>query len=123
GGALEEGSGHRERIGAAESEQGRARHEGPGSQDRRTEDAGSQHRFARVGDGDGGGRRAVDGLGGRRLMHTHGKKYNQAAKNRDVAASYQPRQALEIVKSSAYAKFDETVEVAVRLGVDPRHAD
>jgi len=56
-------------------------------------------------------------------MHTHGKKYNQAAKNRDVAASYQPRQALEIVKSSAYAKFDETVEVAVRLGVDPRHAD
>src|SRR5439155_12929291 len=80
-------------------------------------------RFARVGDGDGGGRRAVDGLGGRRLMHTHGKKYNQAAKNRDVAASYQPRQALEIVKSSAYAKFDETVEVAVRLGVDPRHAD
>ena len=56
-------------------------------------------------------------------MRTHGKKYNSAAKNRDIAASYQPRQALEIVKKSAYAKFDETVEVAVRLGVDPRHAD
>ena len=36
---------------------------------------------------------------------------------------YQPKQALEIVKTSAFAKFDETVEVAVRLGVDPRHAD
>lgn len=56
-------------------------------------------------------------------MRTHGKKYNGAAKNRDIAANYQPRQALEIVKKSAYAKFDETVEVAVRLGVDPRHAD
>jgi len=56
-------------------------------------------------------------------MRTHGKKYNGAAKNRDIAASYQPRAALEIVKKSAYAKFDETVEIAVRLGVDPRHAD
>ncbi len=56
-------------------------------------------------------------------MRTHGKKYNTAAKNRDIASSYQARQAIDIVKKSAYAKFDETVEVAVRLGVDPRHAD
>jgi large subunit ribosomal protein L1 len=56
-------------------------------------------------------------------MRAHGKKYNAAAKNRDIASTYAPRQALEIVKKSAYAKFDETVEVAVRLGVDPRHAD
>ncbi|HKW46213.1 MAG TPA: 50S ribosomal protein L1 [Gemmatimonadaceae bacterium] len=56
-------------------------------------------------------------------MRTHGKKYNAAAKNRDIASTYQARQALEIVKKSAFAKFDETVEVAVRLGVDPRHAD
>jgi large subunit ribosomal protein L1 len=56
-------------------------------------------------------------------MRTHGKKYTAAAKNRDIATTYQPRQALEIVKKSAFAKFDETVEVAVRLGVDPRHAD
>ena len=53
----------------------------------------------------------------------HGKKYRAAEKNRDVAASYQAKQALEIVKKSAFAKFDETVEVAVRLGVDPKHAD
>jgi large subunit ribosomal protein L1 len=56
-------------------------------------------------------------------MHAHGKKYETAAKNRDIASTYQPRQALEIIKKSAFAKFDETVEVAVRLGVDPRHAD
>jgi large subunit ribosomal protein L1 len=56
-------------------------------------------------------------------MHTHGKKYRAAAKGRDEAAVYQPKQALEIVKTSAFAKFDETVEVAVRLSVDPRHAD
>lgn len=56
-------------------------------------------------------------------MRTHGKKYNAAAKNRDIAATYAARQALEIIKKSSFAKFDETVEVAVRLGVDPRHAD
>ena len=56
-------------------------------------------------------------------MHTHGKKYTAAAKNREITSTYAARQALEIVKKSAFAKFDETVEVAVRLGVDPRHAD
>ena len=56
-------------------------------------------------------------------MREHGKKYTTAAKNRDIATIYQPSQALEIVKKSAFAKFDETVEIAVRLGVDPRHAD
>jgi large subunit ribosomal protein L1 len=56
-------------------------------------------------------------------MRTHGKKYTAAAKNREIASNYAPRQALEIIKKSSYAKFDETVEVAVRLGVDPRHAD
>jgi large subunit ribosomal protein L1 len=56
-------------------------------------------------------------------MRTHGKKYRQAAEHRDIVASYGPRQALEMVKGNAFAKFDETVEVAVRLGVDPRHAD
>ena len=53
----------------------------------------------------------------------HGKKYRAAEKNREITTSYAPKQALEIVKKSAFAKFDETVEVAVRLGVDPKHAD
>jgi large subunit ribosomal protein L1 len=53
----------------------------------------------------------------------HGKKYRKSAENRTEGQAYQSRQALELVKTGAYAKFDETVEVAVRLGVDPRHAD
>ena len=56
-------------------------------------------------------------------MRRHGKKYTAAAAKRDAATRYQAKQAIDLVKSSAFAKFDETVEVAVRLGVDPRHAD
>ncbi len=56
-------------------------------------------------------------------MRTHGKKYRNAAKAVDIATRYQPRQAIDLVKTASYAKFDETIEIAVRLGVDPRHAD
>jgi large subunit ribosomal protein L1 len=56
-------------------------------------------------------------------MRKHGKKYTAAATTRDIATRYQAKQAIDLVKSAAFAKFDETVEVAVRLGVDPRHAD
>jgi large subunit ribosomal protein L1 len=56
-------------------------------------------------------------------MREHGKKYRAAAERRQLDTQYQPRQALDIVKGAAFAKFDETVEVAIRLGVDPRHAD
>ena len=56
-------------------------------------------------------------------MRQHGKKYTAAAQKRDAATRYQAKQAIDLVKSAAFAKFDETVEIAVRLGVDPRHAD
>ena len=57
-------------------------------------------------------------------MKTHGKKFRAAAEKRgNPETRYQPRQAIDIVKSTAFAKFDETVEIAVRLGVDPKHAD
>jgi len=56
-------------------------------------------------------------------MPQHGKKYRAAAEKRDVDAKVPARQALGYVKENAFAKFDESVEVAVRLGVDPRHAD
>jgi len=56
-------------------------------------------------------------------MRTHGKKFRAAAETVNAATAYQARQALDLVKGAAFAKFDETVEVAVRLGVDPRHAD
>ena len=52
-----------------------------------------------------------------------GKKYADAAKKYDRDAQFTPTEALTLVKSMASAKFDETVDVAVRLGVDPRKAD
>ncbi len=52
-----------------------------------------------------------------------GKKYKAAAAKVDRAQLYDVPQAVALVKSSAFAKFDETVEVAMRLGVDPKHAD
>src|SRR5713226_8325639 len=51
-----------------------------------------------------------------------GKKYNESAKLVEPHA-YTLAEAMPLVKKAAYAKFDETVEVAVRLGVDPKHAD
>ncbi len=56
-------------------------------------------------------------------MAKHGKKYLAAAAKIDPDRSYSPSEALELARESATAKFDETVEVHVRLGVDPRHAD
>lgn len=52
-----------------------------------------------------------------------GKKYQEALKLIDREATYEPQEAMELVKKAASAKFDETVEVAVRLGVDPRKQD
>lgn len=56
-------------------------------------------------------------------MKTHGKKFRAASTKVDRAVNYQPKQALELVKGAAFAKFDETVDIAVRLGVDPKHSD
>ena len=53
----------------------------------------------------------------------HGKKYVEAAKAIDRAALYDPEEAIALVKKTATAKFDETVEVHVRTGCDGRHAD
>lgn len=52
-----------------------------------------------------------------------GKNYQQASEKLDSLVLYEPREALELVKEIAKAKFDETVEVHIKLGVDPRHAD
>lgn len=52
-----------------------------------------------------------------------GKNYLESAKLVDRAALYTPEEALDLAVKTAKAKFDETIELHVRLGVDPRHAD
>jgi large subunit ribosomal protein L1 len=56
-------------------------------------------------------------------MAQHGKKYSEALTKVDREALYGLAEAIDLIKSLASAKFDETVELAVRLGVDPRKAD
>lgn len=56
-------------------------------------------------------------------MAKRGKQYRAALEKLDREREYTPEEAVALVKQMAYAKFDETVEVALKLGVDPRHAD
>lgn len=56
-------------------------------------------------------------------MAKHGKKYIEVAKLVDRLKYYPPAEAVDLLKKTSYPKFDGTVEVHVRLGVDPRHAD
>lgn len=56
-------------------------------------------------------------------MPRHGKKYREAREKVDRTRRYELEEALGLVKELASAKFEETVEMAVRLGVNPRHAD
>ena len=53
----------------------------------------------------------------------HGKKYQDSIKLIEKQKLYDPREGIETVLSTAKAKFDETIEASIRLGVDPRHAD
>ena len=53
----------------------------------------------------------------------HGKKYVEAAKNIDRMTQYEAEEAIALVKKSASAKFDETVELHLRTGCDGRHAE
>jgi large subunit ribosomal protein L1 len=53
----------------------------------------------------------------------HDKRLNAAAKNVDASKAYALAEAIALVKKNATAKFDETIEIAMNLGIDPRHAD
>lgn len=53
----------------------------------------------------------------------HGKKYTESAKQYDRAKQYEAGEAIDLVLNNAKAKFDETIELHVRLGVDPKQAD
>ncbi len=56
-------------------------------------------------------------------MPNHGKKYGEAMKRFDRTAAYPAREAIDLIKSLAYARFDETVEAVFKLGIDSRKAD
>ncbi len=56
-------------------------------------------------------------------MVKHGKKYQEAVKLLDKTKMYPPQEAIELVKKMAHTKFDETVELHLRMGVDPRNAN
>ncbi|KPV52430.1 50S ribosomal protein L1 [Kouleothrix aurantiaca] len=57
------------------------------------------------------------------MARDHGKKYTEALKKVDRAQLYAPQDAVALIKSTSFTKFDATVEVHLRLGIDPRHAD
>jgi large subunit ribosomal protein L1 len=56
-------------------------------------------------------------------MPKHGKKFRESLSQYDREKLYEPREAMELMKQFAKANFDESVEVHMRLGIDPRHAE
>jgi len=56
-------------------------------------------------------------------MARHGKKYQESAQVIDGAKAYHPQEAIELTKNAAHVRFDETVELHLRMGVDPRNAN
>src|ERR1043165_3063861 len=56
-------------------------------------------------------------------MSQHGKRYAKASEGLDREKTYGLDEAVKMVKAGAKAKFDETIEISMNLGVDPRHAD
>lgn len=57
------------------------------------------------------------------MARDHGKKFEEAARQVDRMRTYTPQEAIALAKQISFTKFPETVEVHMRLGVDPRHAD
>jgi large subunit ribosomal protein L1 len=56
-------------------------------------------------------------------MGKHGRKYSEASGKVDSTRTYHPQEAISLAKEASYTGFDETVELHLRMGVDPRHAD
>jgi large subunit ribosomal protein L1 len=56
-------------------------------------------------------------------MPKHGKKFQEAAARIDSNKNYPPMEALQLAKETSFSRFDGTIEVHIRLGVDPRHAE
>ncbi len=95
-----------------------------GARDRRSKDERSELRHHRSGHEDGRGLSPFDGRrGGGVTVMAIGKRLKKAREGVDREKLYPLADAIKMVKERAKSKFDETVEIAINLGVDPRHAD
>src|SRR6266705_1536328 len=96
----------------------------PGARDRRSKDEGSELRHHRSGHENGRGLGPFDGRrGGGVTVMAIGKRLKKASEGDDREKLYPLADAIKMVKERAKSKFDETIEIAINLGVDPRHAD
>src|SRR5436190_10981438 len=118
------GAAPRQGLRGAEPRQGRTAHPQSGPPDCRDEDARPERARHRAGDADRGRDGAVDGRrDGRAPMSSRGKNYRNARATFDREQEYSPVQAIRLLKDMQTSKFDETVEVHFRLGLNVRHAD
>src|SRR5207244_936923 len=117
------GAAGREGFGRAEPREDRPAHQRPGAPDRRDEDAGPERPRRRPGDADHRRHRPVDGRRNGRALMAHGKNYRNAKSLFEREHEYSPAEAVRIIKQMPTAKFDETIEVHFRLGLNVRHAD
>src|SRR4029079_3200808 len=113
----------RQGLGRAEPPQGRSPLARPGPPDRGDEAAGPERARHRPRGVDHRGHRPLDGRGGGSLMADRGKRYVEARGKIDRESTYSPVEAIRMLKGFDGAKFDETVEVHFRLGLNVRHAD
>src|SRR5271154_4846870 len=99
--------------------------QGAGARDRPAEDRRPQLRHDRSGDVDDRRLGPLDGpaSGGGLTMAHHGKRVLKAREGVERTKLYGLADAVRLVKTNATAKFDETVELSINLGVDPKHAD
>ena len=103
---------------------GRQGDQGAGQRDRRAEDEGFELRQHRIGHEDDRGLRPFDGPGGDGVTTMAiGKRTKAIREGVDRNKTYPIAEAVKMVKERAKAKFDETIEIAMNLGVDPKHAD
>src|SRR4029078_5599439 len=120
----QEGGKARQRFEDSGPRAGRQGHQAAGARDRSTEDEGPELRHRRSGDEDDRRLRPLDGPRGDGVKAmTIGKRTKKSREGIDREKAYSITEAVKLVKERAKAKFDETIEIAMNLGVDPTHAD
>src|SRR5579875_2688342 len=120
----EEGGKARERVEDTRPRPGGFGDEGAGTRDRAAEDEGSQLRHGRSRHEDGRRFCPLHGhFGAGVAAMAGGKRIRAAREGIDRSKAYPVTEAVKLVKERAKAKFDETIEIAMNLGVDPKHAD